>query len=65
MQWHVWPKLHPRSNMRNLVIARLQECAYNGVICDSYGEEFPVAKLEQMSNEDLLALFEDVIGFNG
>ena len=55
--------------MRNLVIARLKECAYDGasygVICDSYGEEFPVAKLEQMSNADLLALFEDVIGFNG
>lgn len=51
--------------MRNLVIARLQECAYNGIIFNSDGEEFPVAKLEQMSNEELLALFEDVIGFNG
>ena len=51
--------------MRNLVIARLQECAHNGIICDSYGEEFPVAKLEQMSNADLLALLVDIIGFNG
>jgi hypothetical protein len=51
--------------VRNLVIARLQECAHKGIIFNSDGEEFPVAKLEQMSNEELLALFEDVIGFNG
>lgn len=51
--------------MRNLVIARLQECAHNGVIVDSYGEEFDASKLDQMSNEDLLILFEEVIGFNG
>ena len=51
--------------MRNLVIARLQECAHKGIIFNSDGEEILVAKLEQMSNEELLALFEDVIGFNG
>lgn len=51
--------------MRNLVIARLQECADNGIIVDSYGEAFSVDKLDQLSNEDLLMLFEDQIGFNG
>jgi hypothetical protein len=51
--------------VRNLVIARLRECADNGVIVDSYGDEFSVDKLDQLSNEDLLILFEDLIGFNG
>jgi hypothetical protein len=51
--------------VRNLVIARLQECAHKGIIFNSDGEEYDATKLDQMSNEDLLALLEDVIGFNG
>ena len=51
--------------MRNLVIARLQECAHKGISFNSDGEEYDATKLDQMSNEDLLALLEDVIGFNG
>jgi len=51
--------------VRNLVIARLLECADNGIIVDGYGEAHDATKLDQMSNEDLLILFEELIGFNG
>ena len=52
--------------MRNLVIARLQECAGNeAVIEDFHGDEHVVAELDLMSDEDLLILFEELIGFNG
>lgn len=52
--------------MRDLVIKRLQECACGeSVIEDSNGDEHVVAELDLMSDQDLLALFEDLIGFNG
>lgn len=52
--------------MRNLVIARLQELADKDTeIEDSYGDVHVVADLDMMSNKDLLALLEDLIGFNG
>lgn len=52
--------------MRELVMLRLREIA-NGekVLVDSYGEEYVVAELDLLSNKDLLALLEDLIGFNG
>ena len=52
--------------MRNLVIDRLKVCADgDAVIIDSNDDEHVVAELDLMSDEDLLALFEDLIGFNG
>ena len=59
------PWSHWSITVRNLVIARLQECAHKGISFNSDGEEYDATKLDQMSNEDLLALLEDVIGFNG
>ena len=52
--------------LRELVIKRLQECSFDSkVIVDSNEEEHVVSELDLMSDEDLLALFEDLIGFNG
>lgn len=52
--------------MRDLVIKRLQECACGEpVIEDENGDEHVVAELDLMSDEDLLILFEELIGFNG
>jgi hypothetical protein len=52
--------------MRELVIERLEELAYGEPeIEDSYGEMHIVANFQKMSNADLLALLEDLIGFNG
>lgn len=52
--------------MRELVIKRIQECVVGEeVIEDSNGDEHVVSELDLMSDDDLLALFEDLIGFNG
>jgi hypothetical protein len=54
--------------MRELVMLRLRELAAGvgeTVLVDSYGEEHVVAELDMMSNKDLLALLEDLVGFNG
>ena len=52
--------------MRELVIERLKACSEDGiVIIDAYDDEYVVAELDLMSDEDLLMLFEDQIGFNG
>ena len=52
--------------MRELVLKRLQECACGEpVIEDFNGDEHVVAELDLMSDEDLLILFEELIGFNG
>lgn len=51
--------------MRNLVIKRLQECAFDGIIVDSNEEEHVASELDLMTDEELLALLEDQIGFNG
>ena len=54
--------------MRELVIARLTELAsHTGEVEleDSYGEVYAVADLHHLSNKDLLALLEDLVGFNG
>jgi hypothetical protein len=52
--------------MRELVIERLKECSVDGkVIIDFNEDEHVVSELDLMSDEDLLALFEDQIGFNG
>jgi hypothetical protein len=54
--------------MRELVMLRLRElakCAGETVLVDSYGEEYVVAELDLLSNKDLLALLEDLVGFNG
>ena len=52
--------------MRELVIKRLTELADGeAVIFDFNGDEHVVADLDLASDEDLLALLEDVVGFNG
>jgi len=52
--------------MRDLVLKRLKECAAGEpVIEDFHGDEHVVAELDLMSDEDLLILFEELIGFNG
>jgi hypothetical protein len=52
--------------MRELVIKRLQECSFDGkIIIDSNEDEHVVSELDLMTDEDLLTLFEDQIGFNG
>jgi len=52
--------------VRELVIKRLKECAGGeAVIEDFNGDEHVVSELDLMSDEDLLILFEELIGFNG
>lgn len=52
--------------MRELVLKRLKECACGEpVIEDANGDEHVVSELDLMSDEDLLILFEELIGFNG
>jgi hypothetical protein len=52
--------------VRELVIKRIQECAAGEqVIEDSNGDEHVVSELDLMSDDDLLILFEELIGFNG
>ena len=57
---------HWSTTVRELVIERLKACSEDGiVIIDAYDDEYVVAELDLMSDEDLLMLFEDQIGFNG
>jgi len=57
---------HWSITVRELVIKRLQECSFDGkIIIDSNEDEHVVSELDLMTDEDLLALFEDQIGFNG
>jgi hypothetical protein len=52
--------------MRELVMARLRELADGDAeLEDSYGETYVVSELDLLSNKDLLALLEDLVGFNG
>ena len=52
--------------MRELVIKRITECACGElVIEDANGDEYVVAELDLLNDEDLLILFEELIGFNG
>lgn len=52
--------------MRELVLKRLTECANGELIIEDFnGDEHVVAELDLMSDEDLLILFEELIGFNG
>ena len=51
--------------MRELVLKRLKEVADVKTIVDSNDEEHLVSELDLYTDEDLLALFEDLIGFNG
>jgi hypothetical protein len=52
--------------VRELVIKRLKECAGDEeVVTDFHGDEHVVSELDLMSDEDLLILFEELIGFNG
>lgn len=52
--------------MRELIIKRVAECSPDGkIIIDSNEDEHVVSELDLMSDEDLLALLEDQIGFNG
>ena len=61
LQWSLWS-----ITVRELVIKRIQECVVGEeVIEDSNGDEHVVSELDLMSDDDLLALFEDLIGFNG
>jgi len=57
---------HWSITVRDLVLKRLKECAGGEpVIKDFHGDEHVVAELDLMSDEDLLILFEELIGFNG
>ena len=57
---------HWSITVRELVLKRLKECAGGeAVIEDFNGDEHVVAELDLMSDEDLLILFEELIGFNG
>jgi hypothetical protein len=57
---------HWSITVRELVIKRIQDCAAGEpVIEDFNGDEHVVAELDLMSDEDLLILFEELIGFNG
>ena len=51
--------------MRELVIKRIKEVADVKTIVDSNDEEYLVSELDLYSDEDLLILFEELIGFNG
>jgi len=52
--------------VHELVLKRLTECAGGEpVIEDANGDEHVVAELDLMGDEDLLILFEELIGFNG
>ena len=57
---------HWSITVRELVIERLKACSEDGiVIIDAYDDEYVIAELDLLSDEDLLILFEDQIGFNG
>jgi hypothetical protein len=51
--------------VRELVIKRIKEVADVKTIVDSNDEEHLVSELDLYSDEDLLNLFEELIGFNG
>ena len=56
---------HWSTTVRELVIKRIKEVADVKTIVDSNDEEHLVSELDLYSDEDLLNLFEELIGFNG
>jgi hypothetical protein len=52
--------------VRELVIKRITECACGEPVIEYLnGDEHVVTELDLMGDEDLLILFEELIGFNG
>ena len=52
--------------MRELIIERIKKMADGDKeIEDSYGDSHSVADLDLASDEDLLTLYTDMVGFNG